>query len=618
MKKLYLLITVLALLATPAAAQVTPVSRAASLTTTVCPGAGCIVTGVNGLGAFGMQVTGTFVGTLTVTASIDGSNFAAFPMAPIGGGSATSTMTSTGQWTQSAGGYAYVKIAFTAWTSGTAVVTRTTATAGGPISASITGGDASASNQTSGTQKTQIVDGSGNVIASTSNALNVAVTSGGSGTTDTDDGTVAGGQSTGLGISLNQVWDGSNWKRQTIGTAGTAAAQVTTVQGIASGTPISVACSSGCTGGTTDTDDGTIAGAQSTGLTLALGQVWDGANWKRMTIGTAGTASAQVLTVQGVASMTALTVAGAKTNNNAAPGATNVGVLPCQANASVQSWTEGNLVNCSTDLSGRQRVLADINNGSSTSADNGVSGSAKAQTLPGLANAADPTLTEGRTNAVSLDLAGNTRVKVNVALPAGSAVIGALVANQSVNVAQINGVTTLMGNGGTGTGSQRVTIANDNTVLPAVGAGATGSAVPANAVFTAAKDNSGNTIGDIACTQSKIYDASTNGNTELVAISGSTNIFVCGYELFAAGTVNVSLVAGTGTACASAISGTPSTGTSGAAAALTPAWQFTTQTGKLSAFPTHGYLIATGTGNALCLKTSAGQAVQAQVWYAQR
>ena len=39
----------------------------------------------------------------------------------------------------------------------------------------------------------------------------------------------------------------------------------------------------------------------------------------------------------------------------------------------------------------------------------------------------------------------------------------ALPANQSVNVSQINAVTPLMGNGVTGTGSQRVTIASDNT-----------------------------------------------------------------------------------------------------------------------------------------------------------
>ena len=41
----------------------------------------------------------------------------------------------------------------------------------------------------------------------------------------------------------------------------------------------------------------------------------------------------------------------------------------------------------------------------------------------------------------------------------------ALPANQSVNVSQINGVTPLMGNGVTGTGSQRVTIASDNTAF---------------------------------------------------------------------------------------------------------------------------------------------------------
>jgi hypothetical protein len=51
----------------------------------------------------------------------------------------------------------------------------------------------------------------------------------------------------------------------------------------------------------------------------------------------------------------------------------------------------------------------------------------------------------------------------DVALPTGANVIGALTANQSVNNAQINGVAPLMGNGVTGTGSQRVTVASDNT-----------------------------------------------------------------------------------------------------------------------------------------------------------
>lgn len=56
-------------------------------------------------------------------------------------------------------------------------------------------------------------------------------------------------------------------------------------------------------------------------------------------------------------------------------------------------------------------------------------------------------------------------VTISAALPAGANVIGALTANQSVNVSQINGVTPLMGAGNTGTGSQRVTIATDQVAI---------------------------------------------------------------------------------------------------------------------------------------------------------
>lgn len=70
------------------------------------------------------------------------------------------------------------------------------------------------------------------------------------------------------------------------------------------------------------------------------------------------------------------------------------------------------------------------------------------------------------------------------ALPAGSNLLGkvgidqttpgttnlvALAANQTVNVAQVNGVTPLMGNGGTGTGSPRVTLVSDGTAISTAG-----------------------------------------------------------------------------------------------------------------------------------------------------
>jgi hypothetical protein len=76
----------------------------------------------------------------------------------------------------------------------------------------------------------------------------------------------------------------------------------------------------------------------------------------------------QVHTLSDTGSTTAVTqatasnlnaaVIGTKTNNNAAPGATNVGTLPAVANAATQSWTEGDQVALSTDLNGGLRSMS--------------------------------------------------------------------------------------------------------------------------------------------------------------------------------------------------------------------------------------------------------------------
>lgn len=85
-------------------------------------------------------------------------------------------------------------------------------------------------------------------------------------------------------------------------------------------------------------------------------------------------------------------------------------------------------------------------------------------------------------NAIS----GNEmQVDVVAALPTGSNIIGALVANQSVNVAQMNATTVLMGNGNSGTGAQRVTIAADSTgQVASVGKTAADAAIAAAPVTT--------------------------------------------------------------------------------------------------------------------------------------
>lgn len=79
----------------------------------------------------------------------------------------------------------------------------------------------------------------------------------------------------------------------------------------------------------------------------------------------------------------------------------------------------------------------------------------------------------GTTTAVNNGTASAGTLRVTIAsdstgqvtLATGSNTIGALTANQSVNVAQIAGTTTSTGNGVAGAGCQRVTIASDNSAI---------------------------------------------------------------------------------------------------------------------------------------------------------
>jgi hypothetical protein len=73
--------------------------------------------------------------------------------------------------------------------------------------------------------------------------------------------------------------------------------------------------------------------------------------------GVTGTGSLRVtLASDNTSNSNAFLVAGNKTNNNAAPAATQLGVISALANAAVPTWTEGDQVLESVDLSGNQRV----------------------------------------------------------------------------------------------------------------------------------------------------------------------------------------------------------------------------------------------------------------------
>jgi hypothetical protein len=107
------------------------------------------------------------------------------------------------------------------------------------------------------------------------------------------------------------------------------------------------------------------------------------------------------------------------------------------------------------------------------------------------------------------------------------------------------------------------------------------------------------------CNQSAQYDASTSGDTKLVTGVAGKQIYVCGYVFWSNSTANVKLEYGTG--------GTCGTGTH----AITPAIEFTAQTGIVDHLPVYTGLPPAPASNDVCINSSQAVAVQGIVYYTQ-
>lgn len=300
--------------------------------------------------------------------------------------------------------------------------------------------------------------------------------------------TLSGFTATSVGASVVAVHKAYNF------TPGTASIGSVTIDQSTPGTTNGIVCNSGCGGGTTDTDDGSIAAAQTGAIGLSLTQFYDGTVWRRATSGsgTVGTGTLRVV-----------------------------------------------IATDQTQLTNKLLVTPD-----------------------------------------------------SVALPA----------NQSVNVSQINGATPLMGAGNTGTGSPRVTIATDQAKVPI--AYSDGTSLLSTDVAPVGGNASTGTVQFENCDTPFKYDTNTNGSTELIALSSSKIIRVCGLSMVNSTTsaVTVSFRYGTGTACATG------------ATTITPAWVLPAQTSAIvqglvlpnSVIP----YFKTIASNALCIFTSAGVSIQ--------
>lgn len=86
---------------------------------------------IAGAGAVGVQLTGTFTGTLQFEASINGSTFVALNMLPSNSTTAATSATAAGAWSGNCGGYRIFRVRASAWTSGTASVALSSAVSGG-------------------------------------------------------------------------------------------------------------------------------------------------------------------------------------------------------------------------------------------------------------------------------------------------------------------------------------------------------------------------------------------------------------------------------------------------------------------------------------------------------
>lgn len=312
---------------------------------------------------------------------------------------------------------------------------------------------------------------------------------------------------------------------------------------------LKVTCVTGCTSGSVGSSltDGSTFTAGSTTITGIAGAYDDGlsavssgnAAAARITayraihinlrnnsgteIGTAGT-PIQVSLANTAANSTAVKIDGSAVTQPVSGTVTaNQGGSPWQ----VQS----NSANISTETS-----LAKLTQtqGSTTSGQSGT-------LIQGAVTTSAPSYTTAQTNPLSLTTAGALRVD-------GSAVTQpvSLTGNQAVNVAQINGVTTTMGNGASGTGVQRVTIASDSTgqVTLAAGAATIGSLTANQSVNMAQINGVAPTMGNGASGTGVQRVTIASDSTGVVGLATGSNTIGA---LTANQSVNVAQIGGAST-----------------------------------------------------------------------
>lgn len=303
MRRLFILVAAwVLLLAVPASAQIVPTGTidANGESAELVTGGSSLPQG--GWATVGVQLRGTWTGTVEFQVSIDLENWQTVDCTPTNSTASAENATANGQWNCPTASRSAFRVVATSWTSGTLEVFLRGSPAGGASSGgsgggnvTVTDGNDTALVSAGGELLVSCADCSGSGVSHVDDAAFTAATddivpiAGIFDDTATD--SVNENDAGALRMTANRILM-ANLRNaagtDAFGSAGTAASPVLTVQGIASMTALSV---------------------QSNGANLAteatLGNVLTSANFAAA-FGTAGTPDAQVLSVQGITSGTPL------------------------------------------------------------------------------------------------------------------------------------------------------------------------------------------------------------------------------------------------------------------------------------------------------------------------
>lgn len=338
--------------------------------------------------------------------------------------------------------------------------------------------------------------------------------------------------------------------------------------------------------------------------------------------GTAGTANANVLTIQGIASGTTVPVTGTLTTVTTVTTVSTVtggGVASAAAdsgnplkiggkyNASPITLTDGNRGDLQLDVNGYVKI--NVTNTNANVANN-------ADSVAAGAGCCSPVTNYGYVwNGSTWDRQVGTTAGTKITAASGSIASGALASGSVASGAVASGAyaSGAVASGAYASGSLASGAVVDITNISATTAGA----VPSKAVYLGVNvgGNIAGVIGDPCQTVAKTYTPitiTTATTTRIVAPAASKKTYICYMLLTAAAADNVGIVEGTGGTCGSGTVGV----IGGATAANGPNF---TANGGLS-FGNGGYAAAAtaGTNVDLCLITSASTPLAGHIAWVQQ